>query len=115
MGSHVHVPAPPPPPPRDTVTVPNPMQVQVLYPRQFKATKTGPRVRANVRHIACGEWHTLALADECHVFAWGQNKRGQLGTGDLEARWNPTQLTSLNKQRVIQVLYNPAAQHTPAQ
>lgn len=34
-----------------------------------------------VRKVACGSSHSLALAADGRVFAWGENGRGQLGTG----------------------------------
>lgn len=32
--------------------------------------------------VACGYAHTLALTDEGHLYAWGANSYGQLGTGN---------------------------------
>lgn len=35
---------------------------------------------ANISTIALGDYHTLALSDVGHVFAWGSNAMGQAGT-----------------------------------
>lgn len=40
--------------------------------------------------VACGFAHTLALTETGHVYAWGLNAKGQLGTSDTRARGAPT-------------------------
>lgn len=38
----------------------------------------------NVKSIACGDCHTLALSSDGKVFAFGRNQDGQLGLGKPE-------------------------------
>jgi alpha-tubulin suppressor-like RCC1 family protein len=41
--------------------------------------------------IVSGGWlYTVALKNDGTLWAWGENDRGQLGTGDLQIRLNPT-------------------------
>jgi len=51
---------------------------------------------ADVVQIACGYDHMLALQRDGSVWAWGLNKRGQLGVGDVEPRARPTRIASLS-------------------
>lgn len=51
---------------------------------------------ADVVQIACGYDHMLALQRDGSVWAWGLNKRGQLGVGDVEPRARPTRIPSLS-------------------
>lgn len=49
-----------------------------------------------VVQIAAGQSHMLALRNDGTVWAWGANKRWQLGVGDHQARARPTRVPSLN-------------------
>ncbi|MFA7239572.1 MAG: hypothetical protein WC091_05615 [Sulfuricellaceae bacterium] len=40
--------------------------------------------------VAVGSGHSLALDSEGHVYAWGNNRQGQLGIGDMDTRLTPT-------------------------
>ena len=40
--------------------------------------------------VVCGYAHTLALTDEGHLYAWGANSYGQLGTGNKSNSNNPS-------------------------
>eukprot|EP00960_Hanusia_phi_P063755 765560-Hanusia_phi.AAC.2 len=40
--------------------------------------------------VAAGHRHSLALAADGSVYAWGANLPGQLGDGSVESRWRPT-------------------------
>jgi alpha-tubulin suppressor-like RCC1 family protein len=62
--------------------VPGCADVDVAVPRAF------PALPSRVAQVACGERHTLLLTDHGHVFAFGDNSNGQLGssgTGDARA------------------------------
>ena len=50
----------------------------------------------DVRQIASGSKHMLALKSDGTVWAWGANKYGQLGLGDRDGRAKPTRVSSLN-------------------
>jgi hypothetical protein len=45
------------------------------------------------RDIACGDFHMLALATSGALYAWGFNKRGQLGLEDTETRFEPHEVS----------------------
>lgn len=42
--------------------------------------------------VVCGYAHTLALTDEGHLYAWGANSYGQLGTGNKSNSSNPVRV-----------------------
>jgi len=47
--------------------------------------------------IAAGNYHTLALAENGTVYAWGMNDYGQLGiAGDVDTAQSPTQVTTIS-------------------
>jgi alpha-tubulin suppressor-like RCC1 family protein len=47
---------------------------------------------ARIVDIAAGEHHSLALKNDGTVWAWGDNRFGQLGIGDLTEHWLPVQV-----------------------
>ena len=49
----------------------------------------------DVKAIAAGAGHRLALKNDGTVWAWGANDRGQLGNGSNQARSNPVNVTGL--------------------
>lgn len=51
--------------------------------------------------ISAGEAHILALDKQGNVYAWGSNRRGQLGVGDTENRSVPVLIDSLKKVTAI--------------
>lgn len=48
----------------------------------------------NVKAIAAGAYHSLALKSDGTVWAWGNNLDGQLGNGTTTSRSNPIQVTN---------------------
>jgi hypothetical protein len=44
----------------------------------------------NVKAIASGPWHNLALVDNGTVYAWGHNDLGQLASSPQNPPWSPT-------------------------
>ncbi|CAM9098845.1 unnamed protein product [Ascophyllum nodosum] len=63
--------------------------------------------------IGCGLQHTVALTRAGHVYTWGHNSRGQLGTGDTKDRFTPSQVCKpLSAAKCIHVACG--GQHTLA-
>lgn len=60
-----------------------------------KATPVQVAGLQNVTLMAAGERHTCALAEKV-VYCWGDNSRGQLGTGASESSPLPVPVTGLN-------------------
>ena len=56
-----------------------------------------------IKHIACGGNSSFALTTSGALFGWGNNQSGQLGIGDQQNRFFPTQCKSLRYQRVVHV------------
>jgi alpha-tubulin suppressor-like RCC1 family protein len=50
---------------------------------------------AGVQAVAGGAYHSLALASDGTVWAWGWNGTGQLGDGTLTDRWAPVRTTRI--------------------
>jgi len=44
---------------------------------------------ASIVAVSAGDGHALALSAEGHIFTWGCNSHGQLGSGSREDRWLP--------------------------
>ena len=47
-----------------------------------------------VTTVACGPFHNIAIHSCGTAFAWGENRRGQLGLGDLKSRCLPTRVSA---------------------
>ena len=73
-----------------------------LGDNQNRATPTPIQMlkRKHVLQVACGSFHTLALAESGDIFTWGIGERGQLGHGDLENRKVPTPILELQGREV---------------
>lgn len=71
------------------LTVPNPVVIPTLN---------------GVKSVAAGKEHALALTDDGKVYAWGNNRFGQLGTGNsdtvLEAA-SPVLISALSDKKVV--------------
>ncbi|KAI2658144.1 putative E3 ubiquitin-protein ligase HERC4 [Labeo rohita] len=63
----------------------------IRVPRTVKSLS-----EVHITQVACGYWHSLALATGGQIFSWGQNKYGQLGLGKQGA--------SVSSPKVIQSL-----------
>ena len=63
-----------------------------------KQISTPVRVQGieNVKLIAVGAFHNLALSEHGEVWAWGNNEYGQLGTGDTQPHALPVPVKGLN-------------------
>ena len=63
-----------------------------------------PTVLHDIRSIACGEHFALALDAYGHVWSWGRNLEGQLGTGAVSTvvQYTPVQIATLNNIRRIE-------------
>ena len=62
------------------------------------------RVPDKVAEAACGEEHTIILTQKGEVFAFGSNRKGQLGTGQPSKGCAlPTFLEELSFSRMIKV------------
>jgi len=53
--------------------------------------------------VSCGRYHTVVLADDGRVFAWGGWKSGETGTGNKRTTPLPTQVANLGDSKVIDV------------
>ena len=51
----------------------------------------------HVIQVACGSHHGVALDDQGHVFAWGDNTFGQLGSNNTTWRAEPARVTQLDR------------------
>ncbi|KAL6498088.1 Ultraviolet-B receptor uvr8 [Orobanche gracilis] len=65
-----------------------------------------------VLFISAGASHSVALLFGNVVCSWGRGEDGQLGHGDAEDRFSPTQLGALDDQEIVSVTCG--ADHTTA-
>lgn len=49
-----------------------------------------------IRLVSCGSSFTVAATDNAQIFAWGDNRHGQLGLGDTLQRSKPTNAVTMN-------------------
>lgn len=63
-----------------------------------KQISTPVRVQGleQIRLIAVGAFHNLALSEDGMLWAWGNNEYGQLGTGDTQPRSQPVPVQGLS-------------------
>ncbi|XP_050380217.1 ultraviolet-B receptor UVR8-like isoform X2 [Argentina anserina] len=61
---------------------------------QLKATPVESLVDTRVKSITAGLWHTVCISVDGHIYAFGGNQFGQLGTGCEEAETLPRLLNS---------------------
>jgi hypothetical protein len=54
-----------------------------------------------VRTIAVGAFHNLALSDDGILWAWGNNEYGQLGIGDTQPRSQPIRVEGLSDLSLV--------------
>jgi alpha-tubulin suppressor-like RCC1 family protein len=52
--------------------------------------------------VCCGEYHTLVLTNSGEVYAWGDNRSGQIGNG-RRVQSIPIKVNGLNGEKVIQI------------
>lgn len=60
-----------------------------------------------ITQIACGDYHSTALADTGEIFSWGgggQYNRGQCGHGDLKDQDTPKRIEFFKNRRVTKVV-----------
>lgn len=68
--------------------------IELKFPKQISRI-------SNVKNIACGEFHTLALISNGDLFGWGRGFEGQLGIRkDVEAASSPMFLSFFYKNPI---------------
>jgi alpha-tubulin suppressor-like RCC1 family protein len=56
---------------------------------------------AGVSAVAAGTYHTIALDRTGRIFAWGENRYGQLGDGSTESSLTPVEVSSISGATAI--------------
>ena len=64
------------------------------YPNQSLPVRLAPLVGVKISFVAAGAAavHSVAIATDGRLFAWGRNEAAQLGLGDLMDRNAPTEV-----------------------
>ncbi|CAN4114560.1 unnamed protein product [Withania somnifera] len=75
-------------------------------------TETGEKPVRKVLFISGGASHSVALLSGSIICSWGRGEDGQLGLGDAEDRFSPTQMSALDGQEIVSV--SCGADHTTA-
>jgi len=55
----------------------------------------------NIKSIAAGYWHGLAIKNDSTVWSWGGNREGQLGDGTYIKKGTPVQVIGLTSVKAI--------------
>lgn len=55
--------------------------------------------------VAAGQNHTLAVGDDCHLYAWGSNSHGQLGLGWITHTIAPARVANVGSLCGIPVVF----------
>lgn len=53
-------------------------------PTRFSLPPTSTGHKAEIKMLACGEYHVLLLTEDGRLFVWGHNGKGQLGLGSQQ-------------------------------
>jgi len=61
----------------------------------------GPNFKLSIEDVCCGNDHTLIRTGFGRIFAWGSNRRGQLGIGTFEFCAKPKVVSSLKNVKQI--------------
>ena len=65
-------------------------------PSQVLGGTQGSEHLSGIISVAAGDAHSLALTEDGHVLAWGDNADGQLGNGVTTDSWTPVQVKGPN-------------------
>ncbi|KAK3751866.1 hypothetical protein QZH41_009679, partial [Actinostola sp. cb2023] len=60
----------------------------------------------DIRKVACGTSHTVALSKDGSVFSWGSGYGGCLGQGHLRDRFTPLRIAALHGKDVMEIACN---------
>ncbi|XP_065053483.1 uncharacterized protein LOC135682495 isoform X2 [Rhopilema esculentum] len=55
----------------------------------------------DVRQVACGTEHMLAVTSAGELFSWGCGRGGKLGHGDIQDRFTPLRVGALSEEKVV--------------
>ena len=55
-----------------------------------------------IRLVACGAEHSIAVG-QSHIYSWGSGDGGRLGHGDYGDRWQPTEITALSGETIVDI------------
>jgi alpha-tubulin suppressor-like RCC1 family protein len=58
-----------------------PYNYNIATPEDISVIHGSPLNGVTVTALAAGNWHSLAVGSNGHVYAWGENENGQLGDG----------------------------------
>ena len=64
----------------------------LLQPQAIRFRKTRNAPPPRFLDVFCGSYHTFALTEDEAVYTWGLNNYGQLGTDDMDSRFQPQRL-----------------------
>eukprot|EP00899_Mesostigma_viride_P008862 jgi/Mesvir1/17978/Mv09324-RA.1 len=65
-----------------------------------------------IREIAAGGWHSLAMSASGQVYIWGRGEYGRLGLGDDQSRVHPRLLQPLVDEGVVATQISGGGTHT---
>ncbi|XP_057294266.1 uncharacterized protein LOC130622774 [Hydractinia symbiolongicarpus] len=73
-------------------------ETEELVPRVVEAL-----LGRDVRQVACGTEHTLAVTGTGEIFGWGSGRGGKLGMNNIQDRYMPLQIGALLEKQVVSI------------
>lgn len=71
---------------------------------QLRPTCVSSLLGKQVERVAAGLWHTICITVEGHVYAFGGNQFGQLGTGVEQAEVYPINTPLIKKLGTVRII-----------
>jgi len=73
-------------------------QTEELIPRVIESL-----LGRDIRYVACGTDHTLALSAIGELFSWGSGRGGKLGFGNIQDRFTPLKVGILEEKQITAI------------
>ena len=64
--------------------------------------------------VACGSYHSAAIAASGELFTWGRGAGGRLGLGHTEDQLTPALVTALKPNKIVDAACGCGSAHTLA-
>ena len=91
--------------------IPSPTQAPTAKPT---LSPTAKPTAIPMVDVSCGNHHSVSLASNGDVWAWGQNNGGQLGNGTTVDKHEPTKINTLSGKGITAIAESTVSDHSIA-